>query len=287
MTDRTEMLCACSRPVKDAFVCKECAATAADNLAHIADLAQHADEKRARYGSNWKTGTIGRAAETPLPYDPRVSRVLDPIRVSLHGTARIILEDCDEEDDGTSPIADSVSSVATWLVQFTDWLRRQAVGPEEFASIGAASKALFALFDRPPETVYVGTCGDQTEAGTCPESLYVDPDASAVRCSRCKAVHDVDVRRDQLADQVEEYLGTAREISALCRIQFGDDVSTAMIRGYVRHGLLQPKGERAVMTLTGLRKATVYRIGDVREIVSKMDDRERRRIKKQQRSEVA
>jgi len=78
----------CGRAAGAAFACATCTQNARADLLMVASLAGHLDGKRARRRSNWTTGHIGHTATLPLPYDPRVSQVADPILVALHGTAR-------------------------------------------------------------------------------------------------------------------------------------------------------------------------------------------------------
>lgn len=266
----------CGRAAGDAFACTTCAAAARRHLADIAYLARFADSKRARLGSNWSTGHTSPARVQPLPYDMRVSRVLDPAKVALHGTARIVLEECPEHiGDGSSPVADSLASVADWLIQFADWLRTRDVAAEEFDTFERLAGDVSDLFDRPPVRLYVGKCGAAVQDEiTCLEPLYVEtdergaPSAAVVNCPRCKATHYVTERREQLAEAVAGYQATAKEISVLCRLTEGDGVSVRMIQTYATHGLLQPRGERLALDGLGrVHRTTTYRIGDVRPAI--------------------
>jgi len=250
---------------KGAFACDTCTQTARTDLQTIAGLAGHLDGKRARRRSNWTTGTIGRSTATPLlPYDPRVSKVADPILVALHGTARIV-------GDATSswPPDDSLAGTARWLVHRCEWLRVREVGPEEFGSFETAKDALVALFDNPPTRLWMGRCGSVGPSGTCATALYVEaddegkPDAASVTCPTCGAVHWVITRQKELAAGVADYLGTSAQISALCRHIHGADVSTAAIRGYAFRGTITAQGTRTVETSAGPRDADLWRIGDV------------------------
>lgn len=267
----------CGRAAGDAFACTSCADAARRHLADVAYLARFADSKRARVGSNWSTGYSSPAAERPLPYDARVSRVLEPAKVALHGTARIVLEECPEHiGDGSSPVADSLASVADWLIQFVDWLRTRDVAPEEFETFAYLSEQISELFDRPPVRLYVGSCGaPMQDEITCTEALYVEtnergePASAVVSCPHCKTTHYVRERREELAEAVAGYQATAKEISVLCRLTEGDGVSVRMIQTYAAHGLLQPRGERLELDAMGrVRRTTTYRIGDVRGAIA-------------------
>jgi len=254
----------------DAFACKTCAESAKSDLTQIADFAQHLDDRRARLGSNWKDGTIGRAAEIPLPYDPRVSKVADPISIALHGTARIVI------DAGAVilPVSGDIHDVALWLITRCDWLRRQDVGPEEFATFEKCRSNIVRLFDRPPDRTYIGRCQSDVDGVLCVESLYVETDDKGnpvmanMTCPRCKASHTVADRQEEIKAGVQDYLGTMREISKLCRLMYDDGVSMSMLYLYAERGLMESQGWRMEHDIKGrYRSVSTYRIGDVEHAI--------------------
>lgn len=282
----------CDRPVGDAFCCTECAREARKHLATIAYLTAHADEKRARVGSNMLTGGAGKAAETAIPFDPRVSKVLHPILVSLHGTGRAIVEEHQPnlmdplgygEDLGyVDPRMDrlkpkSLPSIANWLRGFTDWIRHQQYAAEEFNAFERAARNTAALFDRPPDKLFMGTCEALDEDGSgieCGEWLYVEvntkgePDSQAINCPRCKAVHQVSEHRTDILARLADYHATLKEISSMCRSMVDGDVSVRMLQIYAKHGFLMQRGSRLEVNSRGQhRKVATYRIGDVEPAV--------------------
>ena len=281
----------CGRTAGDAFACTTCSETARADLATIADFALHLDDKRARLGSNWKDGTIGRAAEIPLPYDPRVSKVADPIRVALHGSVRIVI------DAGAVilPLSDDIHDVAEWLITRCDWLRRQDVGPEEFATFELCRSNIVTLFDRPPDRMYIGRCLADLEGTPCPESLYVETDDNGkptkahATCPRCAATHTVTDRREEIKAGVKDYLGTMREISRLCRLMYDDGVSMSMLYLYAERGLMDSQGWRMEHDSKGrYRSVSTYRIGDVEAAIKKWQAiQEARRAEKRKGCRVA
>ena len=265
----------CGRTAGDAFACTTCSDTARADLTKIADFALHLDEKRARLGSNWKNGTVGRAAEIPLPYDPRVSKVADPIRIALHGTARIVI------DAGAVilPVSDDLHDIAQWLVTRCDWLRRQDVGPHEFSVFDVCRSNLELLFDRPPDRMYVGRCHGTIEGIPCTESLYIEtddqgkPTVGKVTCRRCSQSHDVKDRREEMKAGVKDYLGTMKEISRLCRLMYDEGVSMSMLYLYAERGLMESQGWRMEHDTQGrYRSVSTYRIGDVEAAIKKWQE---------------
>ena len=282
---------ACGRDAGDAFACMTCAESARTDLAQIADFALDLDDKRARLGSNWKNGTIGRAAEIPLPYDPRVSKVADPIRVALHGTASIVIG----AGAVILPASDSIHDVAQWLITRCDWLRRQDVGPEEFATFEVCRSNIVALFDRPPDRTYIGRCHAEIEGGTCTESLYVESDDKGkpvkpnAICPRCEASCAVSSRQDEIKASVRDYLGTMKEISHLCRLMYDEGVSMSMLYQYASKGLMFSRGTRLECDSQGRhREVATYRIGDVESAIKAWrEEQERRRTEKRGTRKVA
>lgn len=286
----------CGRAVNDAYCCVTCAGEARKHLATIAYLTAHADEKRARVGSNLLSGDGSRAAETPVPFDPRVSKVLNPIRIALQGTGRMVIEEhrpnlMDPFDYGealgyTDPRMDrlkpaSLPSVANWLIGFTDWLRHQQSAAEEFDTFERAASNVEQLFDRAPDRLYVGECGAEEEGSvaTCHEALYIevnakgDPESTAINCPRCTTVHDVTKRRADLKESLAGYQATTKEISHLCRMTIDGDVSVRMLQIYAKHGFLLQHGVRLEQDSMGrMRRVATYRIGDVEPAVDLWKD---------------
>lgn len=273
----------CSRPTGDGFACATCADSAAKNLHSIADLADGLDDKRARVGSNWSIGNVGKSVEVPMPYDPRVTIVAAPVKVALVGLARTICDDNPAANPQGVGRDSSLSSIARWLANYCHWLRMQTYGPGEFLAISGQLEKMFDLFDRPPAKFYIGRCNAKTMLGPCGESLYVTVGAKVARCKVCATEHDVSARQEELREAVSQYLGTAKEVSALCRHMLGDLVTTAMIRGYVRYGKLVSHGARVEITRDGQqRESALYRIGEVLEVAHgvKEDGKEVRAIRR-------
>jgi hypothetical protein len=246
-------------------VCHECTRTTRRSLHDIIELVAYADDKRARFGSSWRTGTIGRSAgEQPLPYDPRVTAVLEACLRALRDVAIATAGSPERIRKSSDPRA-----VAAWLAVNIHVVRGAVGGGQRMQRMQDASDRVKSLFDRPPDRIYVGRCNSDG----CTESLYAaqDHSASVVACPKCKHETPIQERRDQLAAGVEDYLGTVREISRLLRATLGDDVSERMIRSLADHGLIQTRGTRLEHDkLLRPRQVATYRIGDVRQGVHTM-----------------
>lgn len=265
----------CDRPTRDAYLCTTCTATLKKTLTTIADFALYADDKRARTGSNWRTGTIGRTPEQPLPYDPRVTPIMQEADHALAEAVNLAITHA-----RPAPVKVLVSSRpaarAVWLTSHLAAFAGQPNGPAVAARLDAVKDRLENLFDRPPEQIYLGRCSDD-----CIEPLYVDTGhtASITHCPRCKQQHDIRDRRAQLEAGVDAYLATVKEIHRLLAGTFGQDCSTGMIYGLARHGLIQARGKRVEYDKKGEpRQSATYRIGEVRDAINNLHaDREKKR----------
>lgn len=275
----------------DAFICRECVKTARKDLRTIAEFASWADDKRARIGSTWSVGGGSRASETPIPYDPRVTRVLTPIHNDLTTWARIVWDEAPSGPDEQQPSM-TTTGVACWLVAYCAWFATTEHAELAFPTWERARGNLERLFDHPPERVYLGRCNCDTDFGPCPESLYVEVGEmpAQITCPRCFGTVVVDERREELAVGVENYLGTTRELSRLLSLVLGESASSRMLWAYAKHGLIQPHGTRVEFDKLGRpRPVPTYRVGEVREAARMMatDEAKRKAIRRVMRGDIA
>lgn len=297
----TNVCTRCTRPCGDAYACTECAKAARNNLHHIADLAAALDDKRAKIRSNWDVSNIGASKpalkwrtndnqttthaartgfqpSTALGFDPRVSRVANRLQNGLVGIVRELPE---RLQYGTLAADSGPHQIARWLSYQVQHIRGIETAGEQFDLIDKMLGDLHHLFDNPPPKLFLGECKAEFEDGECTESLYLDQEkitSETVACPRCGITHDVEERRNVLMDGVNDYTGTAKEISRLLRNIGGTDVSTAAIARYVRMGKLAPIGTSMEARSDGQRvQVPVYRIGAVRELLSDLEDAKRQR----------
>jgi len=280
----------CSRVISsDTFVCRECAKTAKAHLASIATFADWADGKRARMGSAWSIGGGSRATETPVPFDPRVTVVFKPVHNDLVGWARIVWDDAPDLGD---PAGTATADIARWLMGYVEWFATRQDGQDAFTAWARSDDSLERLYDSPPEKVYLGRCNASTDFGPCPESLYAEVGSIPphLNCPKCGSVTDTEERQEELKVGVENYLGTARELSRLLKLVLGEDASPRMLWAYAKHGLIQSHGVRVEHdTLGRRREVPTYRIGDVRQAarILAADDEQRKAVRRIMRGIVA
>lgn len=265
----------CERPAgQDRFICPACIADTRSRLDDISDFALWADDKRARRGSRMWVGGSRPSAETPLPFDPRVSNILGPVRNNLTTWARVIAEEAPDVD----PIPTDTDEIAAWIGEACEWAATKQWAGDMAHDIEHGQRRLAELFDNPPERAYAGTCGSEGEYGVCTEPLYVEQagadTAPVITCPRCGRHHEVRERRDALAVAVDGYLGTAAEISSLLKIVLGEAAGHSTIRRYAQKGLIQEHGKRLSLDDMGRVVHTpTYRIGEVRDALAQKSKR--------------
>src|SRR5574343_442956 len=125
----TQRTCTCSREVDDGYLCHDCTATTRDHLHTIAHLSRGLDEKRARFGAIIYTHGRSRSAETPIPFDPRVTRVSRPIRQHLRETCAYVFDHRPAAATRVVVSPESIGAMAVWLTSHLPWLRTDPTGP--------------------------------------------------------------------------------------------------------------------------------------------------------------
>lgn len=280
----------CGRACNDGYACTTCAADARKHLWSIGYLLGHVDTKRAKLGSRVAIGGgLSRSRETPLPYDPRITTALVPVKAALLGSAQIINERRGVEADTTN-----WQRLAFHVGTHANLLRTLTEGPSEFDTYRDLAARLDKVFDRPPDTLYLGQCGHTPEdenGKPCEAYVYVERTRSLppfATCPACEATIDVMERRDYFTDQVKLYQATMRELVELAPLFLEDGVPRSMLWEWTRHGHLLARGHRLEMNALGAwREIPTYRIGDLEGArVSWEQAKEDRRSKRKNRPRV-
>lgn len=266
--------CRCTRIMTDdAFVCRECARQAHKDLTQAAEFLQWVDEKRARVTSNWNNGTIGRSPDTPLPYDPRVGETLTPIRNTLTTWARTHQA---EHPDHDHPPA-TLSALAQWLSEFTEWAAGKPWAHDAFDQYQAARLSLEKLFDIPADREAIGECSAQIDDDhQCAEILAAEKGATSHKCPKCGTIHDVKERREVMLGYAAELGVTVNESVRLLRTTDRTNVDPRTIRAIIRQVPIYSSGARTELDIKGRRrKVDVYPLGAIRDALDTFDtDRE-------------
>jgi hypothetical protein len=224
----------CDRPVPGTeYACASCAHRARRHLDQIADLAGPARD--VAHGQTRRGPAVagGHSSEARLPINPTARQRFDAAQNAVTTVARHVAEtrgmpitdrpaaagplcpaaarrlDCWHRScDTIRETSDALAIAAWWLLGHIDWLRHRPEGPEVFATLEAAAKALARLTDRPPDLVVVGAC-------TCGAGLYAQAGAGTVRCRDCGERWDVERSRETLRARLDGMLMTAAEIATM------------------------------------------------------------------------
>lgn len=244
----------CDRPLAGGTICASHAGDLERDLGDVPALVSDLEvtlTRQAVIGEHHG----GVSAEVPMPFHLGASEALVVLRSTLVGWVRVVVE-----EDGAQWPADDLHLMAAFLLRALPWIRVHPAAAQAVDEIGAATGLARRCIDRHPERWYAGPCTGDVAGDQCSVHLYARPGAAEVACPKCESVHQVDERREWLRAAVEDHLGTASEISALCRSMLGELVSAAMIRGYAFRGSLAAHGE--TRDPRG-RSVPLYRIGDV------------------------
>jgi hypothetical protein len=183
----------CDVPAPDDLtICRPCLADIRQALAELPALVDHLHATLAReVGRGAQNG--GRAAEKPLPYDVRASRV---------GWIRDLEENPERHPKDTLP------SMSRWLLRRIEAIGTHAAAEEIHREIVGGTARGWKAVDSPPERVYLGPCNCGTE-------LHALPGATAATCRDCSLVHDVTERREHMVAAMRDRLFTGAEIARL------------------------------------------------------------------------
>lgn len=266
----------CTAPT-DAFACKTCAATTQQHLTDMAELLDpHAlDQRRAGVRGISYAHIGGRSSgERPLPYNPSVGEAESLAYGTLFEIWKQLVHDEPSLHEQT-PHHPSAAALAAWLAaQVMDHLRFMPDCDDYFSDIADKHRAVIRLWDNPPDETFIGSCGAliEVEGGVdvaCTEAVYAERGRASVKCRRCGSGHDVAMRRAELAARCADHLATLKEVAALLAPIHGERVRLRKLNYYVGRGRLKAKGERPEWMSNGsIRSVSVYRIGDISDIVA-------------------
>lgn len=259
-------LCDCGRPVQDAHACGACAGQLEDALrqitgwrtatGHVHGLDVDLDVALMRLSRLGGTG--GRTGAVPLLYDPRASTAAAALRTALVGWVRVAHESSGAHGASEALPADTLSAMAGWLLGRVERLRHLEAAGECVRDITGAVQHALRIVDRPPDRWYAGMCGAPIDGEVitwCQYDLYAPVGTAVIQCPGCRALWDVQPRRDWLLRQAEDVLAhaalIAQSLSAL-----GTPVTKVMITRWVLDGRLLDHG-------TDATERKLYRLGDV------------------------
>lgn len=242
----------CQRLIIDqAYACGVCADDLRVELGKVAGLAAELPAVIARQtATGAPTGVFARAAEIALPMNWTASIVDGSLRNTLSTWVRHIAEERGQIIDCDSTPA----AMASWLLDRVEWIRHRPEADQIIDELTYIVGELRRAVDRPADRWYAGPCDE------CGDDLYARQNAAQVECRACGAVYDVTARRDWLLAAAEDTVGGPAMISAALSV-LNAPVDAARIRKWAERG-------RLTQYATDARGRALYRIGDVRALVS-------------------
>jgi hypothetical protein len=265
--------CRCGQPTRDgAWLCDPCQKRFTTTLEDLGPLNDELGVTITRQRAAAITGGPP-SASTGLPWHETAA---DALR-TLHGLlAQWVRFSTEEEIRG--PViaypADTIDSMAAWLVTRVHGLALNDIGPEAMDEItDAAAECHRIVFWKRRNRIYLGTCrtteviedenGETYETPPCPGEIYADEDEPVGFCDLCKQGATVVIRRTELNKELDAYLATAAEIARLATY-LGLDVPRDTVRKRVlywhRHKRIPKRGADAA----GL---PMFRYGEARKLL--------------------
>jgi hypothetical protein len=227
-------------------------------------------------------GGGSRSAETALPFDARAIGAAFTLRTELTTWVRELdMGDAPSEQHGLADrcpyprqVSGNARQLAAWLLARLERLRHHAAAEEALYGIWRACKSAQRALDGPPERWFAGPCEE------CGHDLYATPGRETVQCLHCDPplVYDVADRRRWLLEAAQEYLGTATEVSRAITALGDEPVTHKRILNWRDSGMLMVRGHTQ-----DADKHSLYRLGDVQDLVIKAAQRQAERAEKRAR----
>lgn len=234
-------VCRCGKPTRDnRYVCDQCAAKLERALANVAFLAEELDTHIARQKAAALNGGAA-SAEKGLPWHEKAGEARRDLHALLVSWVKFATEEHVRGAPDYQP-ADTLPSLAAWLLHVVDGLTLHDIGPEAADEItDAVAGCRRVVFYKRKHRVYLGMCGIPLEdedgelvGEDCPGEVYADPDADVGYCDDCKRGHTVVIRRGELEKRLDDRLCTPAEIARLSTY-LGLHVDRDMVRKRVHY----------------------------------------------------
>lgn len=258
----------CGQPVTDqAAICHACTGKLRRDLLDIPPLLAELDTTALRQTAmrDAPGGTTCRHTQpdcgcgVTLPWNPHARHAQHAIHNAVTTWCRVLWEE--------APAPDVGQSLALWLADQTNQIRRHAWAPDCQAGIRRATATGWAAIDRPPERWYAGPCNTPLPDGTtCDATLWARIDHPRITCRACDATHQVADRRDWLLRTAWDVHDTARNIASALTIMLRRRISPATIRWWASDDAghqLHPVGQSGT--------ARLYRVGDVITLINRQE----------------
>jgi hypothetical protein len=284
-----KVTCACGQPVKDAYVCSDCARQLAKDLGDIPALAEDLAVTRTRQSrlGGRGAGVVVRSEERPLPWDERAARVTVSLQRALLSWVQLVSPLC-HVPRLAGPACSSCShptcravrppavrtdadilSMSRWLLGQVEWLRHHPLGSQAVKDLGRAVSAARTAIDRPEDRVFLGICSAIRDGGDlCPVDVYAIVGETTAKCPSCGASHVVEDRRRKLLHVVDGQLLSATDLSRILTL-YGQPVTQDRIWKWKERGRIAPHGVNAAGD-------PIYLVSEVRDLVAAIATRQQK-----------
>lgn len=279
-----EQTCNCGKPTRDAaYACDGCTSEFQQALAETPWLVDQLEISLTRQkGVDYtnKSFTKGGSKETPLPVDYGAFAAASQLRAVLLTWTKF----CHDRDVPNQSPVESLprlesGPMARWLMWRIDGLSLNPEGPAAMADIIRVVESGKHIIDRPADKWFAGPCNDDQGCG---RDLYVTLGQPQVKCPACGAVYNVGERRAELYKAAQDHLAPADEIARAITVlseEAGGVTTTKTLRRLItdwhKAGHLAAKGH----TMVRGKPSTLYRVGDVSDLVQGYIDRKRERAR--------
>lgn len=234
-----------------------------------------------RPGDTQPPGFAGRVG-TPLPdhdqrdHDQRrLDRTLSLRRFTqdqLNAWSKAVMEDhgCATE---TLPMGTDVPAMAAYLERHADWLSGQEYAPDCLDEVGDLMRRCHVVAHPPRrETMRLGRCpleipAEQDVLGRCEGTVryrleHDERDGEAMAtCDSCGECAHISWWEDRMFDDPE--LQKTLDADGVCRLvhrTWGDVITRATVRQWVRRGIIEPTASEAGKASTFDRDAVVFAV---------------------------
>jgi len=254
----------CTRDHKGSLVCGLCEDTLVDDLNTLAWLDTELLVTRTRQA---RIGGGGRSRDTPLGFHPGALAA----GASLYRDLTVELGDwLRAYPGGIWPEGLTSAGMARWFADRPDRLRHYPNVCRLRRRVTFHIERILRVINPPPDESTFGVCGADVGGVACTEYLYAEPDASWVRCRRCKTQHDTYERRRLLEARMRSLYFRAATLARLLPLVLDRPVSASNIRNWRAEG-------RPIKTKLDEDGFLAYHCGDVIRVAVSTPKRDRKK----------
>lgn len=283
----------CAQPVADnGRICSPCWFPLERDLGDVTWLAEQLDITLSRQSRTAPRAYGSRSRETPVAFDPRASEVAGHLRAILVSWARMVIEERGWPDPPFGPKCwpsrrcahasclrigeysappNELVGIGRYLLGQSNWLRHHPAASDALEEITTAIRAARQAVDAAPEMLTVGPCDPKGLHGDpCTQELRVRAGREFVECAACGLTWRVADRREYLVEAAQELLVTAYVLSRFLAA-YGEPLNRRRITRWADAGHIVSHGCDA-------RGNALYKIGEVQEVLTRVNELRRKKV---------